>query len=71
MSSPVFQTHLTRTTIFLLAVLLFVVIYGCSEKNEYVEPPAPEVTVSKPLVKNITEYLEFTGTTKAVEEIEI
>jgi RND family efflux transporter MFP subunit len=47
------------------------VLYGCSEKNEYVEPPAPEVTVSKPLVKNITEYLEFTGTTKAVEEIEI
>jgi RND family efflux transporter MFP subunit len=45
--------------------------YGCSEKNEYVEPPAPEVTVSKPLVQNVTDYLEFTGSTKAIEEIEI
>ena len=66
-----FQIQLKRATIFLLAVLLFGVFYGCSEKNEYVEPPAPEVTVSKPLVKNVTDYLEFTGIAKAIEEIEI
>jgi RND family efflux transporter MFP subunit len=60
-----------QTIIFLIAVLLSAVTDGCSEKNEYVEPPAPEVTVSKPLVQNVTDYLEFTGTTKEKEEIEI
>jgi RND family efflux transporter MFP subunit len=62
---------LKRTTIFFLAVLVFGMFYGCSEKNEYVEPPAPEVTVSKPLVKSVTDYLEFTGIVKAIEEIDI
>jgi len=60
-----------RATILLFAVLLSAVFNGCGKKNEYVEPPAPEVTVSKPLVQNVTDYLEFTGSTKAIEEIEI
>src|SRR5210317_2560612 len=60
-----------QTIIFLIAVLLSTIFIGCSEKNEYVEPPAPQVTVSKPLVQNVTEYLEFTGTAKATEEIDI
>ena len=60
-----------QTIILLLIVLLANIFMGCGEKNEYVEPPAPEVTVSKPLVKNVTEYLEFTGIAKAIEEIDI
>ncbi len=59
-------------SVFLTFVALLLAVFNaCSEKNEYVEPPAPEVTVSKPLVKDVTEYLEFTGTTRAIEEIEI
>jgi RND family efflux transporter MFP subunit len=60
-----------KQTILILTILLSGVLSGCSEKNEYVEPPAPEVTVSKPLVKNITDYLEFSGTARAVNEVEI
>jgi RND family efflux transporter MFP subunit len=66
-----FHLPLGQTAILILTVLIFGVLSGCSEKNEYVEPPAPEVTVSKPLVKNVTEYLKFTGTAKAIEEIDI
>jgi len=66
-----FHLPLEQTVILILTVLISGVLSGCSEKNEYVEPPAPEVTVSKPLVKNVTEYLEFTGTAKAIEEIDI
>ena len=66
-----FHLPLKQTVILIFTVLLSGVLSGCSEKNEYVEPPAPEVTVSKPLVQNVTDYLEFTGTTKAIEEIEI
>ena len=66
-----FYLRLKKLVFLIFAALLLAVFNGCSEKNEYVEPPAPEVTVSKPLVKNVTEYLEFTGTTRAIEEIEI
>ena len=66
-----FCRQLKRATILLLTVLISGVFSGCGEKSEYVEPPAPEVTVSKPLKQNVTEYLEFTGTTKAIEEIDI
>ncbi|MBW2409391.1 MAG: efflux RND transporter periplasmic adaptor subunit, partial [Deltaproteobacteria bacterium] len=44
---------------------------GCEEKNTYVEPPPPKVTVSKPHVQDVTNYLAFTGNTVAYEEIEI
>ena len=66
-----FHLPLRQAAIFIFMFLISSVISGCTEKNEYVEPPAPEVTVSKPLVKNITEYLEFTGIAKAIEEIDI
>ena len=66
-----FCLQLKRATILLLTVLILGVFSGCGEKSEYVEPPAPEVTVSKPLVQNVTEYLSFTGTMKAIEEIDI
>ena len=66
-----FCLQLKRTTILILTILISGAFSGCAEKSEYVEPPAPEVTVSKPLVQNVTDYLEFTGTMKAIEEIEI
>ena len=58
-----FQT----ATIFLCIWLLA----ACEQRNEYVEPPPPKVTVAKPLQQAITDYLEFTGTTHAFEEVEI
>ena len=65
------QAQLKSALFFLLTVLIAWVFSGCGEKNEYVEPPAPEVTVSKPRVQNVTDYLEFTGTARAIEEIDI
>jgi len=49
---------------------LLVVLCACGG-NEYVEPPAPAVTVSTPEQRSVTEYLEFTGTAEAVAEVEI
>ena len=66
-----FHLPLEQTAILIFTVIISGVISGCSEKNEYVEPPAPEVTVSKPQVQNVTDYLEFTGTTRAVTQIDI
>ncbi len=44
---------------------------ACEQKNTYVEPPPPKVTVAKPLQQEIIDYLEFTGTTHAFEEVEM
>ncbi|WP_462324709.1 efflux RND transporter periplasmic adaptor subunit [Desulfoplanes sp.] len=63
--SPIYLT----LTLSLLALLLAT---GCKEKkNTYVPPPPASVTVSKPLVKTVTNYADFTGTTEAQESVEI
>lgn len=56
-------------SVFLL--LMLCALAACGSKNEYVEPPPPAVTVSQPLQKSVTEFLEFTGTTASVGSVEV
>jgi RND family efflux transporter MFP subunit len=51
------------------AFLLGLSLAGC-DSNTYVEPPAPKVTVAQPLIEEVTDYLEFTGTLVASEKAE-
>lgn len=44
---------------------LVVLAAGCDQKNEYVPPPPPSVTVGQPLKQPVTDYLEVTGSTAA------
>jgi multidrug efflux pump subunit AcrA (membrane-fusion protein) len=43
----------------------------CRKEKTYVPPPPPTVTVSRPVQQTVIDYLEFTGTTEAVESVEI
>lgn len=59
-------------------VLLLIVIMaaaftsGCGDQqNTYAPPPPPEVTVDKPLVKTVNNYLYFTGNTRAAATVDI
>ncbi len=52
-------------------VALTLMSTGCQEKNKYVPPPPPAVTVSRPVQQAVTDYIEFTGTTEALELVEI
>jgi membrane fusion protein, multidrug efflux system len=55
----------------LLAAGLFGIV-GCAKRAATVDvPPPPEVTVSKPLVRQVTDYFEFPGQTAAVGEVEV
>ncbi len=56
--------------IFFLSVMA-VALIGCEEKNAYVPPPPPKVTVAKPVKKPFTEHLELTGNTAATETVEL
>lgn len=44
---------------------------GCGKSNEYAPPPPPEVMVAKPATDEVVDYLEFTGSTRAVEAIRL
>lgn len=45
---------------------------GCPQPPPAAEkPPPPEVTVSKPVAREVTEYFEFPGRTAAVGEVEV
>ena len=64
------------STIKLSVVLIIVAsasvsIFGCSEKPQVALSPPPEVIVSHPLKKEVTQFLEFTGTTAPLEFVEI
>ncbi|MGD9505612.1 MAG: efflux RND transporter periplasmic adaptor subunit [Syntrophobacteraceae bacterium] len=54
-----------------LAAIAAIAASGCKQKNEYAPPPPMNVTVSKPTQQAVTEYAYFTGTTEAVESVEI
>lgn len=47
-------------------VLALVALGGCDQKNAYVAPPPPKVTVAPPVKKAVTRYLDATGNTAAV-----
>ncbi len=62
-----FKNAARLTACLMLASLLA----ACEEQNTYVEPPPPKVTVARPLIQSVTDYLELTGATSASAQVEI
>jgi RND family efflux transporter MFP subunit len=46
--------------------LIVAALAGCGERNTYVAPPPPKVTVETPVKRAVTIYLDATGSTAAV-----
>ena len=59
------------TCAFFITLITALSLVACGEGNKYQEPPAPGVTVATPLIRDITDYLEFTGTLAASEQAEV
>lgn len=46
-------------------------VIGCQQKNEFVAPPPPVVTVAQPLQEDVVDYFQTTGQTRAVNTVEL
>ncbi len=66
------HTRIASALVALVAVAgsLFA-LGGCKGGNEYVPPPPPKVKVAKPEQRDVTEYLQFTGNTQAVNSVDL
>ena len=53
-----------------VAMVIALLLTGCGDSNTYVEPPPPQVSVATPVMQEVTDYLEFTGTTAAFDHAE-
>lgn len=67
------MVRIIRTNKVCLGLLLVALLLttGCREKNTFVAPPPPAVTVALPQRKDITHYAQYSGQTHAVESVEI
>lgn len=66
------QSEAFKTAIKVMPLVVFAMLFaGCEQKNAYVAPPPPKVTAALPLQEEVVDYLEFTGTTEAVETVEV
>ena len=66
------ETAINNCFQIIVILLLIWTFAACSrQSNEYVEPPPPKVTIAQPLQQEVIDYLEFTGTTRAFEVVEI
>jgi RND family efflux transporter MFP subunit len=59
-----------RGACFVSAAAAAAFLAGCGG-NAYAPPPPPEVTVAKPVDREVTTYLDVTGQTRAIEAVEI
>jgi membrane fusion protein, multidrug efflux system len=61
----------SRVPLMAVAAALLVWSAACGEKSTYAPPPPPKVTVSQPLQKPVTDYLEFTGNAAAFNTVQL
>jgi len=47
------------------------ILAGCQQQNAFVPPPPPQVSVAQPLQREVVDYYETTGETRAVQTVEL
>lgn len=62
---------MNRLLVLPAVAALAALLSGCQEKNAFVPPPPPAVTVAQPLEKNVVDYFQTTGQTRAVKTVEL
>ncbi len=58
-------------TATLAVIAMFLAICACGQGNVYAPPPPPQVTVARPVRQPVTDFLEFTGNTQAINTVQL
>jgi RND family efflux transporter MFP subunit len=58
-------------TATLAVIAMFLAILACGQGNVYAPPPPPKVTVAQPMHQPVTDFLEFTGNTQAINTVQL
>lgn len=58
-------------TATLAVIAMFSAICACGQGNVYAPPPPPQVTVARPVRQPVTDFLEFTGNTQAINTVQL
>src|SRR5437899_245328 len=62
---------MSQRCLFLLGLSGMFFLAGCAHKPPPAAPPVPEVSVSVPIERDVTDYEDFTGRTDAVYSVDI
>ena len=62
-----------RNLTFIITLILLspIALTSCGKSNKYKSPHPPKVTVSKPVEKAITEYINFTSNTSSINTVQL
>jgi len=61
-----------RLLLLQFSIFLLLSAVACnSDKNQYVPPPPPQVTVAQPLAQPVTDYVEMTGNLQSYEIVDL
>jgi RND family efflux transporter MFP subunit len=58
-------------TVWGICLLALILLFACGEKAKQSPPPPPKVTVAQPIQRAVTDYLELTGNTQAVNTVQL
>jgi len=56
---------------WVLVLAALALLPACERKPAQAPPPAPKVTVSTPVRRSLTDFLELTGTTQAINSVQL
>jgi len=60
-----------RALAAMLSLAILAASAACGDRSTFVAPPPPKVTVSQPVKQPVTDYLEFTGNTQAINSVQL
>jgi len=65
------QMTISKTGLVIIVFAVLGLMLNACNQNQPAAPPPPQVTVSKPVVKNIVEWDEYTGRLEAVDTVDV
>jgi len=68
---PNMLKRISRAGSCIAPLLMVAMLTGCRKEDEYAPPPPPAVTIAHPVQQTIIDHVEFTGSTEAVESVQI